>query len=101
MHYRNLAAGTDPAESKRNTALWPMERAMAGKKNAASKHNRVPIRIVPMHPAKAAAAAPQLTYRGGPLLTNVEVFTLFWGDGWQSTSARGLISQVNQFFSSL
>jgi len=72
---------------------------MAGKKNAATKHNRVPIRIVPMHPVKAAAAAPQLTYRGGPLLTSVEVFTLFWGGGWQNTSASGLISQVNQFFS--
>jgi len=51
-----------------------------------------------MHPAKAAAASPQLTYRNGPLLTNVEVFTLFWGSGWQQAPASGLISQINQFF---
>ena len=40
-----------------------------------------PIRIVPLHPhvRDAAAPAPHLTYRNGPLLTNVEVFTLFWG----------------------
>jgi len=49
-----------------------------------------PIRIVPLddagwgqptvHAAAAARAAPpQLTYRDGPLLTAVEVFTMFWG----------------------
>ena len=43
-----------------------------------------PIRIVPLHVPAALAAAPsapppQLSYRGGPLLTNVEVFTVFWG----------------------
>ncbi len=41
-----------------------------------------PIRIVPLHSgavAPAPAPAPQLTYRGGPLLTAVEVFTIFWG----------------------
>src|SRR5215469_946615 len=29
-----------------------------------------------------AAAPPHLTYRGGPLLTNVEVFAIFWGQNW-------------------
>lgn len=41
------------------------------------------IRVVPLHlPDEllaAPAVPPQLTYRGGPLLTNVEVFTVFWG----------------------
>ena len=64
------------------------------------------IRIVPLHlPAGilapvhklAAPATPQLTYRGGPLLTAVKVFTLFWGDAWQQAEA-GLIGQVNDFF---
>jgi hypothetical protein len=68
------------------------------RKKKAAKHDRVPIRVVPMHPVKAAAASPQLTYRNGPLLTNVEVFTLFWGSGWQQAPASGLISQINQFF---
>ena len=52
------------------------------------------IRIVPLFvaesvtqpTAEAAAAprtAPKLTYRNGPLLTAVEVFTIFWGAAWQ------------------
>ena len=50
-----------------------------------------PIRIVPLsvpdemlRPVEGAApaVAPQLTYRGGPLLTNVQVFTVFWGHAW-------------------
>jgi len=73
---------------------------MARPKKAAKKkeQNRVPIRIVPMHPVKAAVAQPKLTYRKGPLLTNVEVFTLFWGKGWQQAPASGLVPQINQFF---
>lgn len=48
-----------------------------------------PIRIVPLsvpdellRPTEAAApaVAPHLSYGGGPLLTNVEVFTVFWGE---------------------
>jgi hypothetical protein len=67
------------------------------------------VRIVPLYAtdeaytptAEAAAvlkaAPPKLTYRGGPLIAAVEVFTLFWGAAWQGTSA-GLAAQVNQFF---
>src|SRR5256885_4898538 len=49
---------------------------------------RRPIRVVPMRgpgglvaPAARVAAPPtaQLTYRGGPLLTAVEVVTVYWG----------------------
>lgn len=64
-----------------------------------------PIRIVPLSvpeeltSAKAvAAAAPHLTYRNGPLLAAVEVFTIFWGAGWEKAPASHLISQVNDFF---
>ena len=59
-----------------------------------------PIRIVPLHPhvRDAAAPAPHLTYRNGPLLTNVEVFTLFWGAAWQETANAQLIQQMNSFF---
>ncbi len=58
-----------------------------------------PIRIVPLHPAPAAppAVAPRLTYRGGPLLQAVEVFTSFWGAEWQAADAT-LLTQVNDFF---
>ena len=66
-----------------------------------------PIRIVPLHlpselyrPAEGIAAPPsaQLTYRGGPLLEAVKVFSIFWGQAWQSTPNSDLADQINQFF---
>jgi hypothetical protein len=62
-----------------------------------------PIRVVPLHrpeaPSRAAAAAaPHLTYRNGPLLTAVQVFTIFWGSAWQQAPNSGLRQQINQFF---
>lgn len=68
------------------------------------------IRTVPLHvsgdagtptveAAKAVLAVPpNLTYRNGPLLTNVEVFTIFWGTAWQLTANAALLAKVNQFF---
>jgi hypothetical protein len=61
-----------------------------------------PIRVVPLHrpelaPAAAAVAA-QLSYRNGPLLTAVEVFTIFWGADWQQSPQSLLIPRLNQFF---
>jgi hypothetical protein len=68
------------------------------------------IRIVPLYEAggggtptvdaarAAPHVAPQLTYRGGPLLTAVQVFTIFWGSAWQQGPNAALLSQVNQFF---
>ena len=67
------------------------------------------IRIVPlnlpdsMRVAAAGVAAPpgpKLTYRGGPLLTNVEVFTIFWGSSWTGTQAA-LVTPINNFFDSI
>ena len=58
------------------------------------------IRIVPLYAtdeaytptAEAAAvlkaAPPKLTYRGGPLMAAVEVFTMFWGAAWQASQRR-------------
>jgi hypothetical protein len=66
-----------------------------------------PIRIVPVYPVDdvarpahgaAAAASPQLTYRGGPLLTAVEVVTVFWGSWWQATDGASLAQELNGFF---
>lgn len=59
-----------------------------------------PLRIVPLHPftRDAAAPAPHLTYRNGPLLTNVEVFTIFWGAAWQDPANASLPGQVSSFF---
>ena len=58
-----------------------------------------PIQIVPLHGDALAAAisAPQLTYRGGPLIPAVEVFVIFWGSAWQGPQAA-LLQELNQFF---
>jgi hypothetical protein len=67
-----------------------------------------PIRIVPLHlptelyrPSAGIAAPPaaQLTYRNGPLLVSVEVFTIFWGQAWQTKPNSDLANQLNHFFS--
>jgi hypothetical protein len=64
-----------------------------------------PIRIVPLHrpeiEAAAPAAAPHLTYRNGPLLTAVQVFTVFWGAAWEQAPNSSLSTQMNQFFDSI
>ncbi len=70
------------------------------KASAASK--TTPIRIVPLFkPGQVAlekAASPQLTYRGGPLLQSVEVFTIFWGSAWKEAEMLALSGQLNAFF---
>jgi hypothetical protein len=72
----------------------------ARKKSAAASPRQHPIRIVPLHAhaPEATAPAPQLTYRNGPLLTNVEVFCIFWGQGWQSPAITSLSQQLLSFF---
>src|SRR5258706_6679966 len=63
-----------------------------------------PIQIVPLYGAegaKVAAAPPQLTYRGGPLISNAQVFTVFWGQGWTQSPQSDLIQQINSFFDSI
>jgi len=61
-----------------------------------------PIRVVPLYrpeaPPAVAAAAPHLTYRNGPLLTAVQVFTVFWGSAWLQASNSDLLKRINQFF---
>lgn len=59
-----------------------------------------PWRIVPLHtaPRLAAAVTPHLSYRNGPLLTRVEVFTVFWGKAWQEAANSELAKQANDFF---
>jgi hypothetical protein len=59
-----------------------------------------PLRIVPLHTAPRAASttSPQFTYRDGPLLNKVEVFSIFWGQAWQGPDDSSLVSHMNNFF---
>src|SRR2546429_1061296 len=63
--------------------------------------------VVPMRrigglvaPAARVAAPPaaQLTYRGGPLLTAVEVVTVYWGAAWNDATAQATAQSLNGFF---
>jgi hypothetical protein len=69
-----------------------------------------PIRIVPLHvpltvvapaPTIAAAPPPKLTYRGGPLLTAVQVFTVFWGSAWTNSAQAAIAASMNKFFTAI
>ena len=62
-----------------------------------------PIIIVPLHvPEEEMALAPsvsaQLVYNNGPLLTAVQVYTIFWGSAWQQSPASDTVSKLNSFF---
>jgi hypothetical protein len=58
-----------------------------------------PIIIVPLRTeALAPATRPRLTYRGGPVLTSVEVFVFFWGDAWTAEPHASLMGRLNDFF---
>lgn len=51
---------------------------------------------------QVAPAQAQLTYRGGPLLGNVEVFSIFWGKTWGAApSSTELMSKLNKFFADI
>src|SRR2546421_12249944 len=67
---------------------------------ASNAKNDNPIQIVPLYRAGgvSVAAAPQLTYRGGPLISNAQVFTVFWGQAWTQAPQSDLIQQINAFF---
>ena len=66
----------------------------------AGSEYRHPLRIVPLHtaPRIASTTPPELTYRNGPLLTKVEVFTIFWGSAWQAEGSSPLLAHMNDFF---
>jgi len=52
--------------------------------------------------AHAAPANAHLTYNGGPLITNVEVFTIFWGKLWGTTpNSLKIMQQLNRFFAAI
>lgn len=58
------------------------------------------IRIVPLRlegSPPSTAAAPELTYRGGPLLANIEVVALYWGRQWGNEPLASLALRIDGF----
>jgi hypothetical protein len=48
-----------------------------------------------------AAATPHLIYSGGPLLTRVQVSTIFWGKKWSAQPGAGLATRLNDFYKAI
>jgi len=52
--------------------------------------------------AHAAPASAHLTYQGGPLIQNVQVFTIYWGKLWGSAgSSQQMMADLNKFFTDI
>jgi hypothetical protein len=50
----------------------------------------------------ALAAPAKLVYMGGPLIPNVQIFTIFWGKLWGSNaSSKQMMTNLNQFFTAI
>jgi hypothetical protein len=49
------------------------------------------------------AAAPQahLAYFGGALLTNVQVYNIFWGKKWSAAPGAGIATRLNDFYKAI
>ncbi len=54
------------------------------------------IKVAPLHSLKPIN--PHLTYFGGPLLTNVQVFNIFWGKKWSAGSGASVAAKLDAFF---
>jgi hypothetical protein len=48
-----------------------------------------------------APASAHLTYNNGPLLTAVQVFTVFWGTKWSGSGGSVMMQNLNKFFQAL
>ncbi len=59
-----------------------------------------PIQIVPLagEAPEAPAQAPNLTYRGGPLISSVQAFVLYWGTAWTQDPLAATARDVDAFF---
>src|SRR5262249_50681974 len=80
---------------------WLMyESGLAGRPLIREHANIVPVRgervvgqrVVPIGAAPAVGLA-QLTYRGGPLIARVKVYSLYWGSAWAGASLSPAQSQ--------
>ena len=51
--------------------------------------------------APAAAPPAHLVYFGGALLTNVQVYNIFWGKKWSAAPGAGIATQLNDFYKAI
>jgi len=94
-----------------------IEKVVTPRKKA-QKGNPDAIIVAPLHQGKVdlplselagksgggavAASPPHLTYNGGALLTNVQVYTIFWGAHWETTPAlTTMMTNLNTYFGAI
>ena len=58
---------------------------------------RAPTGLIGAPQVKPPSTA-SFTYRGGPLLTAVEIVTVFWGAAWAEATAQATATSLNAFF---
>ena len=51
--------------------------------------------------AAPAQAGPHLTFNGGALLKNVQVYTIFWGRTWSAAPGSAVAASINAFFKAI
>ena len=51
--------------------------------------------------AAAPATTPHLVYFGGPLLTKVQVYNVFWGKKWSAGAGAAMATRLNDFFKAI
>jgi hypothetical protein len=82
------------------TAIVLHLKAMPEKKSHSSRTDHV--RIVPLATPevlqRAAAPAAHLTYNNGPLISQCQVFTVFWGSAWSQAQLAPMVQELNGFF---
>ncbi len=50
----------------------------------------------------ASPKSAHLVYNGGPLITNVQVFNIYWGVKWNTTAAsKKMMANLDQFFTTI
>ena len=65
-------------------------------------HRTDHVRIVPLATPelieRAAAPAAHLAYNNGPLISQCQVFTVFWGSAWLQAPLAAMVLELNGFF---
>jgi hypothetical protein len=72
-----------------------------GKRKIHHKGEKENVELFEGHPDTPPTNA-KLTYNGGALIENVEVYTIFWGNGWSADAGMiDSMNSINQFFTDI
>jgi len=61
-------------------------------------HVRIVPLVTPELLQKTTTPAAHLTYNNGPLISQCQVFTIFWGSAWLQAPLAAMVQELNGFF---